>query len=176
MRPTEATAPRSVGRTWAKRAGWLVFLLIAGAASVLVYLEEVVSYNGPGTEIGSLPLTPGQPFELFVEADWLNYARVTITVDVGSDADPETRVAGESGCLERGVLQPRAVENAPYLNPGGLPGDPDLPPGWIPVWETSHRSDGRPLQCRGTFTVTPPAPAARVVITKQQRPSGFFAF
>lgn len=172
--PNKPKAQDSTGRRWARRGGCSLLVLLALFGAVLIYLEEVVSYHGLGTEIASQPITSGQEFEIFVETDWLNYARVRAYVDVGANADMSIPLAGEMGCMNFGELRLQSVQDSQYLN-AGLPQDA-LPPGWIPVWETSKRSDGRPLQCRGTFTMTPTATAPRVVFTRQQRPSGFFAF
>jgi hypothetical protein len=157
--------------------GCLVFMLVCcGLGGYVFYLEEGVSYNDPGDEIASVPLTSGN---VAMEAAWngTGYADLRVFVDLGEGAQSGARVTGTFGCTRDWAGVTGEMEVEPVDETYFPPYDGHPPEGWvaIPPRYNYRRASPTPVRCAGQLTLPPGTSNARLVMTARQRPSDYMS-
>lgn len=171
--PRPAPAPARKGSAWKKGClgcGALIALmglLFVAAIGYIVYLEEGRSLHDPDNEIASYPVTPDSP--LMVQVDWPGpgYAFHDFWLEV-DDVTPFTASA-EFACTGR-EPNTKELSDTDY---GVVHQDGKM---YIRLHDEYMRGRALPLQCGGMIhPEIGELAGARLVVSRTQRPSDFFA-
>ena len=159
----------------------LVFLALAVAVGYIVYLEEGQPLGEPGEEVKTLTIKPGKPFRLRFIWDGTNYASNDIWLVVkGRKSNGAFKVGGEIGCSRSGKIRKQEIDAG--LSGYGVArkkrrGKKGRFSAWIRIHDEYARSSSRPFRCSGEIKAKKgKIESAKIVVTRRQRPSDFFAF